>query len=233
MESPAFLPTFDESGGLVKMRIRRGTRVRAGDRLGSLNSFNHAHLNIGWPVEEHNPLRFRLVHFEDTVAPTISPFGIRLFAEDGTPIDQRERGRLVVHGRVKVVADAWDQVDGNETRRRLGLYALGYQVLQSNRMPAPGFEQPRMTMVFDQFSADGEDAPGLVFDSGSGIPFYGSRRTRFLYVVTNTYRNGVAKPGFWDTSQLTPGDYVLRVIARDIRGNDAKTNRDVPVTVHR
>src|SRR4029079_18393340 len=39
------------------------------------------------------------------------------------------KGRLLVHGRVQIVVDAWDQVDGNESRRRLGLYALGYAVV--------------------------------------------------------------------------------------------------------
>src|SRR4029079_11607801 len=39
------------------------------------------------------------------------------------------KGRLLVHGRVQIVVDAWDQVDGNESRRRLGLYALGYEVV--------------------------------------------------------------------------------------------------------
>jgi hypothetical protein len=230
-DSPRFVPTYGEDGRVVKMRIRRGTRFRTGDRIGSLNAFNHAHLNVGWPVEEHNPLRFRLPFFEDTVPPTISPFGVRLFGEDGKPIDHRDRGRLVVAGRVRIVVDAWDQVDGNEPRRRLGLYTLGYQVLRANRLPAAGFEQPLTTIVFDRFSADGDDAPGLVFEPGSGIPFYGNRRTRFLYVVTNTYRNGIARPGFWDTSTLQPGDYILRIVARDIRGNEATRNRDVPVVI--
>ena len=231
MDSPAFVPTYDETGRVAGMRVRRGTRFRTGDRIGTLNAFNHAHLNVGWPVEEHNPLRFRLVNFDDTVPPVISPFGIRLFTEDGNPMAERDRGRLVVGGRVRIVVDTWDQVDGNEPQRRLGLHTLGYQVLLANRSPAPGFERPRTTIVFDQFSADGEDAPGIVFDAGSGIPYYGNRRTRFLYVVTNTYRNGVASPGYWDTAALEPGDYVLRIVARDIRGNEATRNRDVPVTI--
>ena len=66
--------------------------------------------------------------------------------------------------------------------------------------------------------------------SGSGIPFYGNRRTRFLYVVTNTLRDGVAARGFWDTTELPPGDYILRIWAADINGNVATANRDLPVT---
>ena len=32
--------------------------------------------------------------------------------------------------RLRVVVDAWDQIDGNRPNRRLGVHALGYQVLQ-------------------------------------------------------------------------------------------------------
>ncbi len=67
--------------------------------------------------------------------------------------------------------------------------------------------------------------------SGSGIPFFGGGSTRFLYAVTNTFKGGVASPGVWDTTALEPGDYTLRVIASDVRGNQAAANRDVPVTI--
>lgn len=229
--SPAFVQTYAEDGHIVRVRVRRGTRFRTGEAIGTLNAFNHAHLNVGWPAEEHNPLRFRLPNFDDTVAPTIEPSGVRLFAEDGTRMNERDKGRLLVSGRVRIVVDAWDQVDGNEPRRRLGLYSAGYQVLHANRVPVAGFESPRTTIVFDRFSPDGDDAAGLVFDAGSGIPFFGARRTRFLYVITNTYRDGVATPGYWDTTELQPGDYILRVVASDIRGNVALANRDVPITI--
>lgn len=229
--SPAFVQTYAGDGHIVRVRVRRGTRFRTGEAIGTLNAFNHAHLNVGWPAEEHNPLRFRLPYFDDTVAPTIEPSGVRLFAEDGTRMNERLKGRLLVSGRVRIVVDAWDQVDGNEPRRRLGLYSAGYQVLHANRVPLPGFESPRTTIVFDRFSPDGDDAAGLVFDAGSGIPFFGARRTRFLYVVTNTYRDGVATPGYWDTTELQPGNYILRVVASDIRGNVALANRDVPITI--
>ena len=49
--------------------------------------------------------------------------------------------------------------------------------------------------------------------------------------MTNTFRNGVASHGFWDTTLLAPGDYTLRAWAADIRGNAAVANRDVPVTI--
>jgi hypothetical protein len=87
-------------------------------------------------------------------------------------------------------------------------------------------------MRFDRFTIDPE-AARLVYASGSGIPFYGNRRTRFLYTITNTLRNGVAARGVWDATQLPPGDYVMRIWAADINGNVATVNRDLPVTVVR
>jgi hypothetical protein len=137
---------------------------------------------------------------------------------------------VVISGPVQVVVEAWDQVNGNRPNRRLGLFSLGYQVLDDDGSPAPGYEQPLETLRFDKLSVD-EDAPRLVYAPGSGIPFYGGRRTRFLYIVTNTLRDGVATQGFWDTATLPPGNYTLRVHASDIHGNVARTRRDVPVTI--
>jgi hypothetical protein len=225
-----FVPTFDEAGKLVRMRVRRGARFATGDVVGTVNRFNHVHLNVGWPGEEVNPLGFRLVQFADTVAPTIARRGIRLFDETGQPLERRERGRLLVSGRVQIVVDAWDQADGNRPGRRLGLYSLGYQVLARDRSPMPGFETPLETIRFDRFAADA-DGPRRVYASGSGIPFYARRVTRFLYIVSNTLRDGVAAEGFWDTTALPPGDYTLRIHAADVQGNTAAANRDLPVTV--
>ena len=140
------------------------------------------------------------------------------------------QGRLLVDGRVQIVVDAWDQVNGNERRRRLGLYRFGYQVLNVDGSPVAGFEEPQETIRFDRLAFD-DDAARDVYASGSGIPFFGRRSTRFLYSVTSTLREGVSSPGVWDTSTLPPGNYTLRILAADIEGNQALANRDVPVTV--
>jgi len=228
-DDPRFVPTRDESGRLTRMRVRRGARFRTGDRLGTVNPFNHSHLDVGWPGEEWNPLRFRVPHALDTTPPVIARSGVRLFAEDGQPITRVERGRLIVHGQVEVVVDAWDQVDGNEARRRLGLYSIGYQVLHPDESPATGFETPRQTIVFDRLPDP--LAASLLFAGGSGIREYGNRTSRFLYRATNTFRNGAAAPGRWDTGGLPAGDYILRMWVADIAGNVATRNRDVAITI--
>jgi sugar lactone lactonase YvrE len=229
LDAGRFVPTYDGSR-LVALRVKRGARFTSGDAIGTVNAFNHVHLNVGWPGEEYNPLDFRLVQFEDSVPPMIAPGGIRLFDEYEQPFTRRVRGRVVVRGPVRIVVDAWDQSNESRPGRRLGLYDLGYEVLHAAGTPAPGFDAIRHTMRFDRFAIEPE-AAHLVYASGSGIPFYGNRRTRFLYVVTNTLRDGRAARGFWDTSQLPPGDYIVRIWAADINGNVAAANRDLPVTI--
>jgi sugar lactone lactonase YvrE len=225
-----FVPTYDERGKLKDLRVRRGARFAAGEIVGTVNAFNHVHLNVGWSGEEYNALDLRLVQFEDSVPRMIAPRGIQLLDEQQLPIKERLRGRVVIRGPVQIVVDAWDQANESRPGRRLGLYDLGYQVLLPDGTPAPGFEAVHHTMRFDRFTIDPE-AARLVYASGSGIPFYGNRRTRFLYTVTNTLRNGVAARGVWDATQLLPGDYVVRIWAADVNGNIATANRDLPVTV--
>ena len=227
-----FVPTYDERGKLRDLRVRRGARFAAGEIVGTVNAFNHVHLNVGWSGEEYNALDLRLVQFEDSVPPMIAPRGIQLLDAQQLPIKERVRGRVVVRGPVQIVVDAWDQSNESRPGRRLGLYDLGYQVLLPDGTPAPGFETVRHTMRFDRFTIDPE-AARLVYASGSGIPFYGNRRTRFLYLVTNTLRNGLAARGVWDPAALTPGDYVVRIWAADVNGNVATANRDLAVTLPR
>jgi sugar lactone lactonase YvrE len=229
IDASRFVATRDERGRVMRMRVKRGARFATGETIATVNPFNHVHLNVGWPGEEYNPLLFRLVQFTDTVPPTIAPGGVRLYDADGRPFARRINGRLIVSGLVQIVVDAWDQVDGNRPERRLGLYALGYEVLNGDGSPAPGFERAIETIRFDRLRS--ADAPRLVYAPGSGIAFYGERRTRFLYVVTNTFRDGVATSGVWDTTKLPPGDYTLRVRARDRSGNEALANRDVAISI--
>ena len=230
IDADRFVPTYDESGMMTRVRVKRGARFAAGQPIGTVNPFNHVHLNVGWPGEEHNPLLFDLVGFADAVPPTIARGGVRLLDELGQPLTRRARGRVLVSGRVQVVVDAWDQADGNRPNRRLGLYDLGYQILRRDGTPASGFERVRHTLRFDRLASD-PLAPTLAYAPGSGIPFYRGRRTRFLYLVTNRLSGGVAAVDAWETSTLPAGDYIVRVWAADVRGNSATANRDVPVTI--
>ena len=227
LDSSRFAASYD-GRTLKRLRVKRGARFAAGDLIGTVNRFNHVHMNIGWPSEEHNPLLFRLVRFEDTVAPTIPPDGIRVYDESWHQQTVRVQNRLMLNGRVRVVIDAWDQSDDNTPSRRLAPYELGYQVLEVDRSPAAGFEIRRPSLRFDRVGSN-PDAPHQVYGAGSGIPFYGGRRTRYFYIVTNRLDRGQTAEGFWETSRMPPGNYILRGWAADVSGN--MVERDLLVTI--
>jgi sugar lactone lactonase YvrE len=230
LEGSPFVAVRDEGGKVARVRVRRGTHLRVGDALGTINRMYHVHMNLGPPGAEANPLVLPLAGFSDHVPPTIERDGIQLFDESGKRLTEKRGGRLLVGGRVRIVVDAYDQVDGNQSRRRLGLYKLGYQLLSTDGSPAPGFDQPRINIEFNRLPPD-PDAPKIAYADSSGITVYGSKETRFLYEVTNTVRDGVARRGAWDASALPPGDYTLSIIAADFSGNEATSNRDVPITI--
>lgn len=227
-DDPRFVFAYDDRGRVVRVRVKRGASFEMGEPIGTVNRFYHAHLNVGWPGEERNPLQFRLVNFVDTVPPVIS--GIHVYTEENELLKQRLKGRLLVSGRVRIVVDAWDQVDGNLARRRLGLYRLGYQLLHADGSPVEEFGELRETLRFDRHPGE-SSAAGVVYATGSGIPVYGARRTRFLYLVTSTLRDGVAADGLFDAGTVPAGNYVLRILAADASGNEAVRNTDLPITI--
>jgi sugar lactone lactonase YvrE len=227
LDPSRFVAEYD-GRSLKRLRVKRGAIFVAGDVIGTVNRFNHVHMNVGWTGEEHNPLRFGLSGFEDTVAPTIPRDGIRLYDESWRPLTAPARSRLTVSGRVRVVIDAFDQADDNFPRRRLAPYELGYQVLRADGSPAPGFETRRPSLRFDRVQPE-PDAPHRVYGAGSGIPFYNGGTTRYRYIVTNRLEGGRTAEGFWDTGRLPAGDYIVRGWAVDVSGN--LTERDLPVTL--
>ena len=225
-----FIPVNDAEQKLARVRIRRGTRFRPGDAVGTINRMYHVHMNIGPPGGEINPLSLSPVGFVDSIPPIIEKDGIQLFDAKGTRLTEKNGERLLVSGPVRIVVDSFDRTNMNPSRRRLGLYKLGYQVLKTDGTPAPGFEGPRINIVFDRLPPDRE-ATKVAYAGESGITVYGSATTTFLYEVTNIVRDGLAVQDFWDTTQLPKGDYVLRIIAADYSGNEAQDGRDLLITI--
>jgi len=231
-----FILRRDAKGKVAGVRVRRGTAFKAGDAVGTLNNQNHVHLIAGPTGSEFNALAaLELPGVKDTVAPVIEKDGVRLFdnewrefADASSSKDAKQAGSspLVVRGDVRVVVRAYDQMDGNATRRRLGLYQLGYQVLNVDGSPAQGFAEPRWTISFESLPDDARAAP-LAYAQGSKANATGE--TIFAYIVTNIIRDRVAQEDFWHSSELPEGDYILRVFAADYFGN--KSTRDVAVRV--
>lgn len=225
-DDPRFVAVNDAEGKLARVRLRRGTRFQPGEAVGTINKMYHVHMNIGPPGGEINPLSLSPVGFADSIAPVIAKDGIQLFDSSGARLTAKQDQRLLVSGQVRIVVDAFDRTNMNPDRRRLGLYKLGYQVLNADGTPAPGFNEPRINLLFNLLPAD-RKATKVAYAAESGITVYGSQTTRFLYEVTNTVKDGRATPGVWDTSQLLKGDYVLRIIAADYSGNEVSEGRDV------
>ncbi|MBT2185634.1 hypothetical protein [Sphingobium nicotianae] len=221
----------DADGRLIRVRVKRGTRFRVGDPLGTVNRMAHVHLELGPPGGQINAMALRFVGFSDHVAPTIER--VQILDGTGQPLSEQRQGRLVVpvdSTGLSIVADAWDQVDDNAPRRRLGLYRAGFQILRADGTPMPGYERPQVNLLFDRVPLDA-DVARIAYASASGDAVHSDQPTRFLYVVTNHVGDGFARTDAWSPAGLAPGDYIVRILAADFAGNTAQANRDLPITV--
>ena len=231
LDPARFAMLRDDAGKIQRVRVRRGTRFAVGDPLGSVNRLYHVHLVHRPFGVERNAQALPLPGMSDSIDPRIS--AIALVGRDGQPLAGKRGKRLAVAagaGPLAIVVDAFDQADGNAARRRLGLYKVGWQLLGADGAPLPGFEQPRMNIEFNRLPPD-EESVKLAYAEGSGITVYGSKATRFLYQVTNTVRDGVARSGSWNPAGLAPGDYTIRILAADYAGNVALAGRDLAITI--
>ncbi|HET9532495.1 MAG TPA: NHL repeat-containing protein [Blastocatellia bacterium] len=227
-----FNPEVDETGFLRRLRVRRGTRFRRGDFIGTLNRLYHVHMNCGPWNAPFNPIRFPLAGFKDTVAPTIEPDGIEVVDLSGARFKQKRNGRFLIRGDVDIILTAYDQVDGNLKSRKLGLYRAGYQLVRPDGAAVEGYEEPLVTVEFNRLPP-GDESVFIVYAPGSGVSAYGTP-TKFRYIITNRVRDGRAQEGFLRTGKIAPGDYILRVIAEDFAGNRAVGNiTELPITITR
>jgi sugar lactone lactonase YvrE len=237
-----FKARTDSAGKLIGVRVRRGTRFKVGDFIGSLNRLNHVHLNLGPWNAQANPLALPFFEFKDTVAPIIEKIEIasrmsalaRALVLNRTLGDEilteKRDGRLLISGDVVILVTAYDRVDGNGDNRKLGLYRIGYQLLSADGTPVKGFEEPLINIEFNRLPAERWGAL-YVYASGSGVSAYGTP-TRFRYIVTNRVRDGEARDGLLRTSSLPSGNYVIKVIAEDYAGNRASgPSTELAVTV--
>jgi sugar lactone lactonase YvrE len=228
---PRFQLLAGTDGRPERVRVRRGARFGVGDALGTINSMAHVHMEYRPGGAVVNPLILPFAGLRDTVAPRIR--SIALVDAGGVRLPAKKGRRLRVAralGQVSIVIDAYDQMDGNLARRRLGLYKLGYQLLHADGSPVAGYETARITQVYDRLPRERE-AVKLVYAEASGITVYGSKTTRFAYAASNTLAGGLALPGGWKLDGLAPGDYTLRILAADYAGQTALEGRDLAITV--
>lgn len=206
-----------ETNKLEGVRIPRGAKFRAGEAVGTLNPMNHVHLIAGRSGAEMNALdALILPGVSDSRPPTIEK--ISLFDENWREIETETANRRInLSGKIRVTVRAYDQMDGNADRRRLGVYKIGYQILQND---APLFE-PKWTISFERMPA--AEAVRFVYATGSKSGATGE--TIFKYIATNEVDGDVFRENFLDASEFEQGNYILRVFATDFFGNI--TSKDI------
>lgn len=216
----------DDTGAISGVRVRRGTRFNPGDPIGTLNRLNHVHLIAGPAGSEINALAaLGFPGLVDTIAPTIE--GIVLINDrneilfDSSAPGGKKAAPPTLAGKIRILARAFDQADGNPKYRRLGAYRLGYELLAQNGSPVIRLQE---NLSFDRLPND-PGAVAMVYAGGSQSGYEGV--TIFNYVVTNTLREGKPGEGFLDLSALPAGGYILRVFADDYFGN--RSWREVPM----
>lgn len=221
----------DEKGKPVALRVKRGTRFAVGDTLGSVNRMAHVHLDYRPAGEAVNPLTLPFIGLRDTIAPQIQR--IVLADSQGQPLTVKQQGRLLLArslGGVQIIVDAFDQMDGNQARRRLGLYQLGYQLLDSAGQPLASMPKMQVAQTYDRLPRNRE-AVQYAYAPSSGITVHGAAETRFSYALHNWLEQGRITPGLWQIGALAPGAYILRISARDYAGNPAGGLHDLALQI--
>ena len=221
-DDPRFLFQRDPLGKLTNVRVPRGTRFEAGDRIGTLNSMNHVHLIAGRSGSEMNALdALILPGISDSRPPVIEE--VTLFDANWREIETpTANSRITLRDRIRIVVKAFDQVDGNNERRRLGLYRVWYQLFRGD---APVSTGPDSGIKFDRTPPN--DAVKFVYANGSHSGATGE--TIFNYIATNSVEADTYREGFLDPSQLESGPYILRAFAADYFGNT--TTKDLSIEV--
>jgi sugar lactone lactonase YvrE len=221
-DDPRFQFERDAAGKLTGVRIPRGSVFKAGEPIGTLNQMNHVHLIAGRSGFEINALdALVLPNFTDTRPPTVE--NVTLFKEDWQPLETAApNSRIRLTGKVRIVVRAYDQVDGNAERRRLGVYRVGYQVLNADLSPAADV---KWNILFDRMPATGAVKFAYAPGSRSGA----TGETIFNYIASNMVEGDDYGEGFLDTAELAAGRYVLRGMVSDQAGNIS--HRDIEFEV--
>ncbi|MGI9056338.1 MAG: hypothetical protein ACR2F2_11115 [Pyrinomonadaceae bacterium] len=204
----------DETGKLNGVRVPRGAKFTAGDAIGTLNSFNHVHLIAGKSGAEMNALdALKFPGIKDDIAPKIE--SLELFDENWREIETRNpNGRINLSGKIRIVVGAFDQMNGGANYRKLGVYRIGYQIINADETP---FNELNWTISFDRMPD--EDAVNFVYAAGSQSGY--KPQTIFKYIASNVVNGDSFREDFFDANQLNSGNYILRVFAADFFGNTA------------
>lgn len=209
---------LDASGKLDDVRVPRGTKFRAGEAIGTLNPMNHVHLIAGRSGSEMNALdALILPGISDARPPVIEK--VTFYDQNWDPVETSVAGpRIKLSGNIRIVVKAYDQMDGNAERRRLGVYKLGYSLTRKGEPEA----EVTWTIRFDKMPSNNAVKFAYAEKSHSGA----TGETIFNYIVTNYVGEDGAREGFLSA---VPGLYTLRVVAADYFGNVSRKEFEIEV----
>jgi sugar lactone lactonase YvrE len=214
---------FDGGLKLTDVRVPRGARFRAGEPIGTLNPMNHVHLIAGRSGVEMNSLdALILPGISDGISPTIEK--VSLFDTNWHEIETAStNSRIKLAGKIRVVIRAFDRMDGNANRRRLGVYSVGYAVY---RRDGAVVSDHRSAINFKRLPDD--QAVPFVYGPGSRSGATGE--TIFNYIATNEVDADSFREDFLDVTNFDPGQYLLKVFASDYLGNTITKDINFEVT---
>ena len=214
---------FQFNQNMTGVRIRRGTKFSAGDLIGTLNSLNHVHLIAGPLGDEMNALdALTLPGVSDKTPPVIED--VEVFGENWRRIETEPSSkRIRLKGRIRVVVQAFDRMDGNSERRRLGVYRLGYQIFTKDLLPVTELD---WTINFDR----NPDSDAVNFAYAEGSKSGPTGETVFRYIVTNKVSGNSFSESFLNAASLGNGEFVLRTFAADYFGNISSKDISFEVT---
>ncbi len=205
-----FSKDLEESEKPINLRIPRGTKFEAGDQIGTLNRLNHVHLIAGRSGAEMNALdALKFPNISDSIPPTIEK--VLLFDENWREITN-ENSPIKLDGKTRIVVRAFDRMDGNSERRKLGVYEIGYQILNEDETL---ILDKKGTISFETLPEP--EAVKLVYAVGSQSGATGE--TVFNYIASNEVHNGEFRENYLNAANLENGKYILRVFAADYFGN--------------
>ena len=222
-EDPRFLFDRDPAGRLIDVRVPRGARFTAGEPIGTLNAMNHVHLVAGRSGYEMNALdALAFPGIADSRPPTIEK--VTLLDENWSEFETRgENSRIQLTRKARVVVRAFDQMDGNPERRRLGVYLVGWGLRS---------ESPVMHAVMGEWKFNRLPSPEMVpmlYAPGSRSGADGG--TAFNYIVNNSVEGENVREELLDPEKLENGIYVLSVQVADYFGNT--TSKDITFEVNK
>ncbi len=204
---PRFQFQRDALGRLSGVRVPRGAKFKAGDAIGTLNSMNHVHLIAGRSGSELNALdALDLPGVADTRPPVFEE--MTLWDENWQQLETpKANSRIRLSGKARIVVRAYDQMDGNSDRRRLGVYSVSCAIRRE-----PGGESVMTAETrFDKMPSN--DLVAYIYAGGSKSGATGE--TIFRYIATNSLSTDKAEEGFLDASELEPGNYTVTVTIAD------------------